>query len=126
MDDYVSGAPITGYTVNSLAPSSDPVPYPVAGRLYEGAVTVEALGGAAVPLIPLLNARAESGQNYRVLTSEPKVATSPGRNWWSTAAPLHSDRQGGTSVSPNGGDASHEQAGGRAAATSRFVSERTF
>jgi hypothetical protein len=29
LDDYVTGAPITGYTVNSVSPSSDPVPYPV-------------------------------------------------------------------------------------------------
>jgi Domain of unknown function (DUF1942) len=63
LDDYVTGAPITGYTVNSLSPSSDPV----AGRLYEAMVTVDAVGGPVVPLIPLFNARAESGQNYRVL-----------------------------------------------------------
>jgi Domain of unknown function (DUF1942) len=67
LDDYVTGAPVTGYTVSNLSPSFDPVPYPVAGRLYEAGVTVDALGGPVVPLIPLFNARAESGQNYRVL-----------------------------------------------------------
>jgi len=30
-------------------------------------VTVEGLGGWATPLIPLFNARAQSGQNYRVI-----------------------------------------------------------
>ncbi len=31
--------PLTGYTVTGLMPSSDPVPYPVAGRLYEATVS---------------------------------------------------------------------------------------
>ena len=56
-----------GYTVDGLAPSSDPIPYPVAGALYEATVTVEALQGWVVPVIPYFNARAESGQNYQVI-----------------------------------------------------------
>jgi hypothetical protein len=37
------------------------------GQLYAATVTVEGLGGWATPLVPLFNARAESGQNYRVI-----------------------------------------------------------
>jgi Domain of unknown function (DUF1942) len=50
-----------GYTVMALSPSSDPVPHN--GQLYEANVTSE--GG--VPIVPMFNARAESGANYRVI-----------------------------------------------------------
>ena len=65
LNDYGTGAPMIGYTVMGLSPSSDAVPHN--GRLYAATVTVEGLGGWATPLIPLFNARAESGQNYRVI-----------------------------------------------------------
>ena len=61
-----------GYTVSGLSLSSDTVPYPVNGRLYEATVTFDGLGGWATPLVPLFNARAESGQNYRVLADRPQ------------------------------------------------------
>ena len=54
-----------GYTVMGLSPNSDAVPHN--GQLYAATVTVEGLGGWATPLVPLFNARAESGQNYRVI-----------------------------------------------------------
>lgn len=60
---------VTGYTVTDLRPSEDAIPHPVAGRLYEATVTVEALSGWVTPLIPLFNARAENGANYRVLAN---------------------------------------------------------
>lgn len=56
-----------GYTVDGLEPSTDAIPYPVAGQLYEATVTVDALSGWVTPVIPYFNARAESGQNYRVV-----------------------------------------------------------
>ncbi len=65
----------TGYTVAGLSPSTDTIPYQVNGRLYESMVTVEAVQGWANPVIPFFNARAESGQNYRVLAN---VWTPPG------------------------------------------------
>ena len=65
LDDYVTGAPMIGYTVHGLSPSSDAVPHN--GQLYAATVTVEGLGGWATPLVPLFNARAESGANYRVM-----------------------------------------------------------
>lgn len=55
----------TGYTVKGLAPSADPVPHN--GQLYAAKVKVEGLGGWAIPVIPMFNARAESGQSYRVI-----------------------------------------------------------
>ena len=72
LNDYVTGAPMIGYTVDGLSPSSDIMPFPVNGRLYEATVTVDALGGWATPLLPLFNARAESGHNYRVLAGGPQ------------------------------------------------------
>ena len=53
--------PMITYTVHGLRPSSAPVPHN--GRLYEANVTNE--GG--VPIAALFNARAESGQNYRMI-----------------------------------------------------------
>lgn len=57
----VYGNPMITYTVQGLKPSSDAVFHN--GRLYEADVTSE--GG--VPIAALFNARAESGQNYRMI-----------------------------------------------------------
>jgi hypothetical protein len=57
----VYGNPMITYTVHGLRPSSDAVFHN--GRLYEANVTNE--GG--VPIAALFNARAESGQNYRII-----------------------------------------------------------
>jgi hypothetical protein len=57
----VYGNPTITYTVQGLRPSSDAVFHN--GRLYEADVTND--GG--VPITALFNARAESGQNYRVI-----------------------------------------------------------
>jgi hypothetical protein len=65
LNDYGTGAPMIGYTVMGLSPSSDPVPHN--GQLYAATVKVEGLGGWANPLAPLFNARADSGANYRVI-----------------------------------------------------------
>ena len=67
-----------GYRVSGLSPSSDAVPHN--GELYAATVTVEGLRGWATPLVPLFNARAESGQNYRVIIGAPggPAAAPPG------------------------------------------------
>jgi hypothetical protein len=65
--------PLIGYTVTGLMPSGDPVAYPVAGRLYEATVKADALEGTVTPFAPFFNARAESGQNYRVLESVSSI-----------------------------------------------------
>ncbi len=57
----VYGNPTITYTVQGLRPSSDAVFHN--GRLYEATVTTD--GG--VPVAALFNARAESGQNYRIV-----------------------------------------------------------
>ena len=56
-----TGAPMITYTVHGLNPSSDAVPHN--GQLYEANVTF--VGG--FPIVPMFNARAESGANYRVI-----------------------------------------------------------
>ena len=65
LNDCCTGAPMIGYTVTDLSPSEDAVPHN--GQLYAATTTVEGLGGWANPLTPLFNARAENGQNYRVI-----------------------------------------------------------
>jgi Domain of unknown function (DUF1942) len=74
--DYLSGAPVIGYTVMDLKPSSDPVP--AAGRLFEATMKVDAPGGWATPMIPLFMARAENSQAYRVVANAPSPQALPG------------------------------------------------
>jgi hypothetical protein len=104
LNDYVTGAPMIGYTVTGLSPSSDAVPHN--GQLYAANVTVEGLGGWATPVVPLFNARAESGQNYRVIVNAPggPAAAPPGG---STTGKLYFDVVGDTpnSVVYNDGSA---------------------
>jgi hypothetical protein len=78
LNDNVTGAPMIGYTVTGLHPSSDAVFHN--GQLYEATVTVDGLGGWATPLVPLFNARAEGGDNYRVIANAPggPAAAPPG------------------------------------------------
>jgi hypothetical protein len=57
----LAGNPMITYTVHGLNPSSDAVFHN--GQLYEAMVTND--GG--IPVTALFNARAESGQNYRVI-----------------------------------------------------------
>ncbi|AGB21310.1 protein of unknown function (DUF1942) [Mycobacterium sp. JS623] len=61
--DPATGFPTITYTVLGLTPSSDAVPHN--GQLYEATVNVEARG--AMPMVPMFNARAQSGANYRVI-----------------------------------------------------------
>ena len=62
-----TGAPMIGYTVRDLSPSSDPVPHN--GQLYEATLTVDAFGSWASPMIHMFNARAESSAMYRHLAA---------------------------------------------------------
>ena len=73
----VDGNVIQGWTISDLRPSSDAIPYPVAGTLWEATATDEALQGSATPIVSNLNARARSGETYRVLFG---VATPQGVN----------------------------------------------
>jgi uncharacterized protein DUF1942 len=78
LNDYGTGGPMIGYSVTGLNPSSDAVPHN--GQLYEATVTVDAPGGWATPIVPMFNARAESGDNYRVIANAPggPAAAPPG------------------------------------------------
>ncbi|HYZ67324.1 MAG TPA: DUF1942 domain-containing protein [Mycobacterium sp.] len=40
---------------------------PLSGRLWEATINVYAVQGTVTPTIPFFNARADHGQNYRVL-----------------------------------------------------------
>ena len=69
--------PLTGYTVTGLMPSSDPVPFPVAGRLYEATVKADALDGTVTPAVQWFNARAENGDNYPALAEVSSLSPAP-------------------------------------------------
>ncbi len=73
----VDGNVIQGWTISDLRPSSDAIPYPVAGTLWEATATDEALEGSATPIVSNLNARTRGGETYRVLFG---VATPQGVN----------------------------------------------
>jgi hypothetical protein len=62
------GAVVTAWTIGDLEPSRDTVPdYPLAGQLWQATATVKAVRGTVTPIVPDLNARANTGQNYQVL-----------------------------------------------------------
>ena len=65
------GLAVSEYTVGDLQPSNDVLNVAVNGQLYEAAVTVDAKQGTVTPAIPFFNARADNGQNYRVLFQAP-------------------------------------------------------
>ena len=73
----MDGNVVQGWTITDLKTSTDPIPYPVAGTLWEATATDEAIQGDVTPIVSNLNARAKSGQTYRVLFG---VATPQGVN----------------------------------------------
>jgi len=73
----VNGDVVQAWTVTSLQPSTDSIPYPVAGTLWEAAATDVAVSGTVQPVVSNLKARAHSGQTYWVLFG---VATPQGVN----------------------------------------------
>lgn len=79
----VDGAVIQGWTITNLKPSSDVIPFPVRGTLWEATATDQAIQGSATPIVSNLNARSADGQTYRALF---EVATPQGVNP-STLAP---------------------------------------
>ena len=67
----IDGISVSEYTVENLQPSNDMVNVPINGQLYEATTTVDAMQGPVTPAIPFFNARADNGQNYRVLFQAP-------------------------------------------------------
>jgi len=72
-----NGNVVQGWTISNLKPSTDTIPYPVAGTLWEATATDQAIEGNVTPIISNLNARAKTGETYRVLFG---VATPQGVN----------------------------------------------
>lgn len=72
-----TGDVVQGWTVSDLKPSSDAIPYPVQGKLWEATATDVAMQGYVVPMVSDLNARSATGQTYRALY---QVATPQGVN----------------------------------------------
>lgn len=73
----VDGNVVQGWTVSGLKQSSDTIPYPVAGTLWEVTATDEAIQGGVTPIVSNFNARAADGETYRALFG---VATPQGVN----------------------------------------------
>lgn len=63
----IDGNVIQGWTISDLKPSSDVIPYPVTGTLWEATATDQAIQGSVTPIVSNLNARAADGTTYRVL-----------------------------------------------------------
>lgn len=72
-----SGDVVQGWTISDLKPSTDAIPYPAQGTLWEASATDEAINGYVIPIVPNLVARAPSGQTYPALY---QVATPQGVN----------------------------------------------
>jgi hypothetical protein len=83
--------PLIGYTVTGLMPSADPVPYPVAGRLWEATVRANAIVGTVMPSPNLFNARAEDGANYRSLANVASLSGGPIGQGGSTTGKVYFD-----------------------------------
>jgi hypothetical protein len=63
----VDGAVVQGWNVKDLKPSTDVIPHPVYGTLWEATATDTAIAGTATPIVSNFNARARNGDTYRVL-----------------------------------------------------------
>lgn len=72
-----NGDVVQGWTISDLKASTDVIPYAAAGTLWEATATDQALEGSVTPIVSNLNARARSGETYRVLFG---VATPQGVN----------------------------------------------
>lgn len=72
-----NGNVVQGWTISDLKASTDQIPYPVAGTLWEATATDQAIEGSATPIVSNLNARSSNGETYRVLFG---VATPQGVN----------------------------------------------
>lgn len=65
--ELVHGPVVQAWTVKDLKPSSDVIPYPVRGVLWEATATDTAIAGSVTPIVSNFNARAGNGDTYRVL-----------------------------------------------------------
>jgi Domain of unknown function (DUF1942) len=71
-EQLVDGPLVTAYTVGSLQPASVTIPgYTPKGQLYQANITAQSTGGTVTPVVSDFNARAASGQSYRVIDTVP-------------------------------------------------------
>lgn len=63
----INGNVVQRWTVSGLQPSSDAIPHPVAGTLWEAKASDEAVQGTVIPIVSNFNARTPDGHEYRVL-----------------------------------------------------------
>jgi hypothetical protein len=71
-EQLVDGPLITNYTVSNLQPANVTIPgYTPQGQLYQANVAAQANSGAVTPVVSDFNARAASGQQYRVIDTVP-------------------------------------------------------
>jgi Domain of unknown function (DUF1942) len=71
-EQLVDGPLVTTYTVGSLAPASVTIPgYTPKGQLYQANITAQSTSGTITPVVSDFNARAASGQSYRVIDTVP-------------------------------------------------------
>ena len=91
-EDLVDGAGtiVQGWTVHNLEPSTDVIPYPVRGRLWEAYATDEAIRGSVTPIISDMNARAPGGETYRAIFNVPSPTGSTHLPWLRGKRPVAS------------------------------------
>jgi Domain of unknown function (DUF1942) len=71
-EQLVDGPLVTAYTVSGLQPSNVTIPgYTPKGQLYQANITAQSNGGTITPVVSDFNARAASGQTYRVIDTVP-------------------------------------------------------
>lgn len=71
-EQLMDGPLITNYTVSNLQPANVTIPgYTPQGQVYQANVTAQANSGAVTPVVSDFNARAASGQQYRVIDTIP-------------------------------------------------------
>jgi Domain of unknown function (DUF1942) len=71
-EQLVDGPLVTAYTVGSLQPASVTIPgYTPKGQLYQANITAQSTSGTITPVVSDFNARAASGQSYRVIDTVP-------------------------------------------------------
>ncbi|MGJ6124861.1 DUF1942 domain-containing protein [Mycolicibacterium sp. Y3] len=75
LDD--AGGTVTAWTVDELHPSTDTLPVPVNGTLYEATATVQAVEGTATPVVTDFNARTATGASYHAVPAPTATGVSP-------------------------------------------------
>lgn len=68
---------VTAWTIDDLHPSTDTLPVPVNGTLYEATATVQAVQGTSTPVVTDFNARSTAGTDYRAVPAPTATGVNP-------------------------------------------------